>query len=71
MTSELIYPDFLGKSRHYTKRDIESGIPIVTPTESEVDQIAMLHAIECEVAQQLWDNDAGTVGYLAPGKDGA
>lgn len=36
MTHELIYPDFLGKSRHYTKRDIESGVPIVELKPSEV-----------------------------------
>lgn len=86
MTTELIYPDFLGKSRHYTKRDIESGIPIVELKPSEVHTMEqwaneiMNQALSPGVLVDSLTNGAhlmdpgpcAEIGkYMAPEKDGA
>lgn len=43
MSADLIYPDFAGKTKHYTKRKPDEE-PIIYLTESEVDAIGLFIA---------------------------
>lgn len=66
--TDVLYPDFVGKTKNYTKEKVEGGTSLVEA------RLAELSSIEQAIAVALWCQDAGTVGvphYMAPEKDPA